>query len=263
MKKDKHKYYTIILLTCQASHGKLNEKGKMFIKSLTDYLKERANSTVLISLFFFYVLCNCRWIFASLFTDQNLIFEKCGLLKNEYIYQNFVELHPDNFWFWFCIIMPFFLTYMYIWWAPKIAINPAYKRQIIFKNERRKFKIDEENKLLSLKNDSIKEESKTTEAMIQLENKKNQLNDMNPEKLLDEEYRLFQENQDWVAALSDLRDIVYGNYGYVVDDKKDSSVLMLLDVNGLIDYVDVLNDSITVTEKGKAFLKRALEEKLL
>jgi hypothetical protein len=233
----------------------------MFIKPLTDYLKERANSTVLISLFFFFVLCNCRWIFASLFTNQDLIFEKYRLLKNEYIYQNFEELHPGSFLFWFSTIMPFILTYLYVWWVPKFFINPAYKKQIIYKNERRKFKIEEENKLLSLKSDSIKEESKNTEAMIQLESKRNELNDMNPEKILDEEYRLFQKNRDWAVALSYLRDIVYGNYGYVIGGKKDSSILMLLDVNELVEYIS--NDSIVATEKGKAFLKRALEENLL
>ena len=230
----------------------------MFIKSLTDYLKERSNSTVLISLSFFYCLCNCRWIFTSLFTDQNFIYEKYGLLKNEYIYQNYAELHPDNFWFWFCMITPIILTYLYVWWAPKFVFNPAYKKQIIYKYERQKIRVEQENKLLSLKNDAIKEESKNAEAMIQLEDKKNKLNNINPEKLMDEEYRLFQENRDWVAALSDLRDIVYGNYGYVIGDKKDSSILMLLDVNGLIEYMS--NDSIDVTEKGKAFLKRALKD---
>ena len=234
----------------------------MFIKALTDYLKEKANSTILISFGFFYVFCNNRWIFASIFTDQSLIFEKYHLLKNEYIYQSFPELHPDSFWFWFCITMPFILTYIYVWWAPRAIINPAYKRQTKDKNARRRIKIEEENRLSSLMNTFIKAESKNTEAMIALEEKKNELNEKNPEKLLDEEYHLFQENSNWVVALSALRDIVYGNYG-LIGDERDPEILMLLDVNDLIESSDMMSEQIELTEKGKAFLKKALEEKII
>ena len=234
----------------------------MFINILTDYLKEKASSTILFSLFFFYILCNSRWIFTAFFTDQNLVFEKYGLLKNEYIYQNYVELHFDSFWFWFCtIIAPFVLTYLYVWWIPKIVINPAFKRQLKYQNERRKFKIEEENKLLNLKNNTIKEEAKNTDAMIELEDKKNKLNKTNPEVLLDEEYRTFQSNQNWVVALNELQNIVYGNHGNIVGERKPD-ILTLLDVNGLIDSSGVMDDSIYITEKGKAFLKRALADNL-
>lgn len=234
----------------------------MFIKTLTDYLKEKANSTILISFAIFYVICNNRWIFASIFTDQNLIFEKYHLLKNEYIYQSFPELHLDNFLFWFCIIMPFILTYIYVWWVPRTIINPAFKRQTKDKNARRKIKIEEENKLSSLTNTYIKAESENTEAMIALEEKRKELNEKNPEKLLDEEYRLFQNNANWAVALSALRDIVYGNYG-LVGSERNPEILMLLDVNDLVESSDMMSDQIELTEKGRAFLKRALEEKLL
>lgn len=234
----------------------------MFIKTITDYLKEKANSTIIISLIIFYALCNCRWIFASLFTDQNLIMEKYGLLKHEYICQNFPELNPDNFWFWFCNLMPFALTYIYVWWIPKLIINPAYKKQINYATERREMKLNAEMKLRKLDGEAIKIESKNTEAILELENKKDALNEKNPQRALDEEYKAFQANRNWTAALSKLRDITYGNASNVKADH-NAEVLMLLDVNELTRSTGLMDESITITEKGKAFLKRALEDELL
>lgn len=98
----------------------------MFAKTITEYLKEKANSTVVIPFIVFYIICNCRWIFASIFTDQSLIFEKYGLLKNEYIYNNFLELHPDNILFWVCfVIAPCILTYIYVWWGSYVCCKSS------------------------------------------------------------------------------------------------------------------------------------------
>lgn len=225
-------------------------------KLFAEYLKEKANSTIIISLILFYGLCNCRWIFTSLFTDQNLIFEKYNMLKNEYIYEKFQELHPDNPWFWICTITPFILTYLYVWWAPKLIINPAYKQQVHYATERRGYKIKEENALLSLQHDTIKRESKNTEELIQLESKKEELNRTNPSRMLDEEYQAFKQNKNWTIALNELRMIIYGNYGNVPNDS-NAELLMLLDINELIEPGGLNTGQIYITEKGKEFLKRA------
>lgn len=234
----------------------------MFLKTIADYLKEKASSTIVFSYVVFYILCNCRWIFASLFTDQNLIFEKYHLLKNEYIYQYFPELHPDNPLFWFCNLLPFLLTYLYIWWAPRIIHNPAYKKQLQYKNERRSFKLKEETKLLSLEKNVIKTEASNTDALIELENKKDELKEKNPEQLLDEEYNQFKSNSNWAIALNELCDIVYKNYGNITQDAYPE-LLMLLDVNGLTEPGGLNGELIEITDKGKEFLRRALNENQL
>lgn len=233
----------------------------MFVKTVTDYLKEKSSSTILLSFIVFYVLCNCRWIFSSLFVDQALIVDKYNLLKGEYIYEYFIELHPDSFWFYFCSLMPFLLTYLYIWWVPKFVINPAFKRQLKYKNERRCILLTEENKISVLRSELLKNESINTDAMIKLEDKKNKLNEKNPDVLLKDEYDLFKNNKEWIFALLTLQDVVYKNYGDI--SSRDPKIIMLLDVNGLTVLEDDIHGTISITEKGKFFLKKAMEENVL
>ncbi len=228
----------------------------MIVKEITDYLKEKTHSTAIVSLIFFYVLCNCRWIFASLFTDQALVFEKYGLLKNEYIFQYFIELHPDSIMFWICsIFAPIILTIIYIWCVPRVFINPAYKRQLLYQNERRIFKIEEEKKIANIENS-------VADAKIELEEKKNILSEKNPGIVLDEEYSSFQSNRNWIIALNELKRIMYEQHG-VIEDDSNADLLMMLDVNGLIEPMGVMDESINITEKGKWFLRKASEEQLL
>lgn len=228
----------------------------MIVKEITEYLKEKTNSTVIVSLVLFYMLCNCRWIFASLFTDQALVFEKYGLLKNEYIYQHFIELHPDNVLFWVCsIIAPIALTYLYIWWAPKILINPAYKKQLQYSNERRLMKLQAERKVLEAKGDTIKQESKNADDLIKLEDKKKALAENNPELEFDDAFDQFISSRENLNALVGLIDLMYQHSGYLTTDV-DPDQRMIWDINGLTRASDSSKGILDITEKGKAFLKR-------
>jgi len=181
--------------------------------------------------------------------------EKYNLLKNEYIYQNYPELNPANFWFWFCNIMPFILTYIYIWWAPKFVINPAFKKQALYANERRRYKLELENKLLSIKQDTIKRESQNTEQLIKLENKKKELQEVNPEHEFDAEFDNFIASGVNINALEALKNTIYKDSGYI-SHTTNPNYRMIWDVNGLTRQSAKNAGVVEITDKGKEFLKR-------
>ena len=115
---------------------------------------------------------------------------------------------------------------------------------------------------LKKKKKIAKIEESVADAKIELEEKKSVLGEKNPGIVLDEAYSSFQLNRNWIIALNELKRIMYEQHG-IIDDDNDSDLLMMLDINGLIEPMGAMDESISITEKGKWFLKRASEEQLL
>ena len=231
------------------------------INGMVQFLKGKASSTTLITLICFYIICNARWIFVSFFASQDLIFEKTGLLKNEYIYQEFNELHTDNIEFWLAnLILPLIFTYLYTIIAPLILYIPCYYFQLKYHTKRREMEIKNEKKLLETENKILKQKAKNTEAKIELQNKESTLKDdtISIEK---QEYKEFINSVNGLKALKALKKLIYqdnGDTSYI-----DTDLIILLDVNELIEYDGFNRDYAGITEKGKHFIKMASTDNML
>lgn len=232
---------------------------------ILNYLKRRANSTVLVAYSVFWAILHWEGLVALLFTDQNLIMEQYGLLKNEYLAQNFFGFRmQDSFYGWaseiIMFLLPFILAYLYVWWLPKLVINPCYRKETKYKIERRIIKMEAdreislaEKNVTTAKAETVKAEAEKVEAQTALANAKQEALQKSPEVIWLEEYEAFKKDiPNWQDILKDLQETVYSNGGrheYINDD-----TLIICDLNDLIDTDDMLGN-ITLTDKGRAFLR--------
>lgn len=223
------------------------------MNSILEYINKRASSTFLVSISVFYAILNTKAIYVTLFVDQQLIFNRCGLFKNEYIEKIIFPNYFINVGYFapiITLIIAIALSCVYVWWLPKI-INLAYKKEMDYKYERKKIKlrkeqelIDEREKLSNKKLDIAKIDSETTE----IENKSNnrKIEEWN------HDYDNMSKSTDFPRLMDDLINYAYNNNYLLVNiSTKDKA---RLDVWGL------MNES-RITEKGRFFLRKYMEPK--
>ena len=231
------------------------------MKELFEYLNKKASSTIIIVFVAFWVICHAQGFATIFFTDQNLIFQKYGLLKNEYLRQYFFGNICDVD-FWVRAIMPFFLTWFYIWIMPKLIINRAYKKQINDKVDREIIKEEAQQKLIKKQKETTKEEIAIKKEQVKLAEENKKLENKTPERIWDKEYEEFTEIPDYSDILSQLQDVIYKHQGFIRGSYANvyitSEALMACDTNSLI---TIDGNTCLISDKGRYFLKRFSSEK--
>lgn len=236
---------------------------------IIEFLKKRATSTFLVSYTIFWLVYHWEG-FATLFaTSQEYIMSQYGILKNEYLAKYFFGLIRLEDWDWGIFIwktlgylIPAVLAYVYVWWLPKWVLNPSYKKEANYKIDRRIIKNEAEKRL----NES---ETQKVESKIGLLQKQEEAKAIDPEEEWQASLNECRSHNGALLAnaLTTLKEVVYDNSGRLSDrdsghDIMDSDELMLCDTYELIKFernkdTGRLNGSISLTDKGKFFLKRA------
>lgn len=230
--------------------------------AIFEYARKRAVSTILVSYTVFWAIFHWQGIYATVFIDQDIIYKQYGLLKNEYVnkyffgfdWSNILTIHNLEIlsgW-----IIPAGLAYFYVWWLPRLVINPAYKREIGYKEQRRIEKTKSEKRIQDEERKLIEKQTATEEAKIELADKKAEVSERNPIMGWQEEYREFILNKDAVSSFDELLEIVYNRRSFDINgdiDKIRPKSLLLVDIWGLIEIVN--NNRINLTDKGKYFAR--------
>lgn len=205
-------------------------------------------------------------IFAALFLDQKIIFEKTHLLKNEYIQERFFTFSA----WWILpliegikILVAAGATYLMIWVLPKHLLSRAYRQEIEDEYERKKDKLKKENELeqkkLALAGKQLEVAKTQTDAVTQQEKLTKK-----EESAWEDDYIEFQKNKIF-AEFSQLYESLYTHDGRTYVSDEYGNVMFELP-NELIAYVDanelaeVDAGSVKLTEKGRYFMKRYLDE---
>lgn len=227
------------------------------IKEVFEYINKKSYSTIIIVFAVFWLICHSQGFATMFFTDQDLIFEKYGLLKNEYLNRYFFGNICDID-FWIRCLLPFVLTWLYIWRLPKWIINRAYEKQINYKVDRDLIKEKAQQRLIKEKKRTTQEEVANKKEQVRLAEENKKLEDTAPEAMWEKEYKEFVKTNDCSSIFSQLRNVVYENKGFIRPERISSKNLMICDTNGLI----VINSGVcSITEKGKYFLRLfALDE---
>ncbi len=230
------------------------------MKELFEYLNKKASSTIIFVFAVFWVMCHFQGFTAMIFTDQDLIFQKYGLLKNEYL-QKYFFVNFCDLCFWIRNVLPFFLTWFYIWIMPKIVINRAYERQINYKVDRAIIKEQAQQRLIKERNETTKEEISSKKEQIRLAEENKKLENRT-EEIWNREYNEFIKIPNYDDILSKLRYVIYERQGAIVDgygaNNIASEYLMVFDTNDLI----TINGKIcSITDKGKFFLTQFYSKK--
>ena len=232
------------------------------MNAIFEYVRKRAVSTILVSYTVFWAIFHWQGIYTTIFVNQDIIYGKYGSLKNEYVNKYFFGFNWSNIltihnleillgW-----IIPAGLAYFYIWWLPRLVINPAYKREINYKKDRELEKLKAEKKRQDEERKLIEKQTATEEAKIELANKKAEVSERNPVIGWQEEYREFILNEDAVSSFDELLEIVYSRRSFDIDrdiDKIRPESLLLVDIWGLTKIVN--NNRINLTDKGKYFAR--------
>lgn len=146
-----------------------------FWKSCAEAVTKRTNTGLLGTYAFFWVAYHWQGFYTTFFVPSDLIYRKYGLLKNEYVFKNFFGSklsHPRIIWFhtpfpnphvlW-GILFPMLLTYLYIWWLPKLVLIHAFKSEQEHKFEKKKIRLGLEQELVRFERQITKQKSEVIE----------------------------------------------------------------------------------------------------
>jgi hypothetical protein len=230
--------------------------------SIAESIRKRVVSASLGTYLFFWCVFHWQGLYTTLFVDQQLILDKTGLLKNDYVSQSFFSWHG-----WETLlgyVGPLALTVLFIWPIPKYILIHAYRQEQRHKIDRRRVKIEEEEKLEIKKEKLAIQTQKTLEAEIDVAKVEKRAVSQDPTILWRKEYDALQKS-GLVTILPDIAESVYKGGGRVMKhfDKdigewvganlsKDS--IAIAHTNDLITIKD---ERISLTEKGKYFLSQS------
>lgn len=131
---------------------------KETLDSIFQAFKERTSNKFLGTFSLFFIIFNWQILYVMFFVDEKLIFIQTKLLANEYIYNNLFltnSLLESLILVSHRFLIPFVLTYTFIWHLPKWILLPAYTEQEKYKNSRKRIRNELEKDIASLRNDIL------------------------------------------------------------------------------------------------------------
>ncbi len=237
-----------------------------FIESATIAAEDRITSPFygyfLISWFIF----NWKIVYVAFFIDQTKLYEKTGLLRNEYL-NSIIPSHLSwNFWFYFAIC-PFLLTVFFFW------ISPYFTRHFFRKNIRNKkqLKIIELQESQEVKKEEkalVKAETALIEEKVEKVKREKKAVKETPEVIWENEFEIFRKHPIY-SGMDSLKKILYERSGLTREWDGNqyrlminSDILAAADSRGLVEIQGSGKlEKIELTPKGKFFMAKFLEGK--
>lgn len=228
-------------------------------------LAGRAKTHIYSVFIFWLLILHVNIIFSTLFLDQKLIFEKTHLLKDEYIHNHYFAF--SEWWMLLLveitkIVAAVVATYLTIWIAPRYILARSYRRELEDEYDRKKEKLKKENELEREKKKLAGEQLNTVKVQEQVISQQEQL-ESKEKRTWEKEYETFKESRMF-GEFHKIQESVYRHDGKIRLTSARGDILFDIrgevvaygDTNGLLSLVD---GRIALTEKGKYFMKRYLE----
>lgn len=233
---------------------------------LTDYLSGRAKTRIYGIFLMWFTAFHIHIIYTALFVSQDLIYEKYGHLKGEYIAETF--LHHDSVWFWVweasTVVFSSALTWLMIWILPKTLLNKSYRREIIDEYERKKLKIQRDQELEDERKKLADSQIKTTEKQVEVIKAQEKVDNIQA-TAWGSEYEEFKQSQ-YFQDMALVNESLYRQGGRILVTSSMSDKALFEIPVGSVAYLTA-NDILTVkdgiaslTEKGKEFMRRYLDD---
>lgn len=234
------------------------------IEVLKSYLRDKTRSSFILYYAVFWVSYHWQAVGVLFFVNESMIYDKFGMLKNEYIYKYFFDLNglPNNAWHIAWIVFgytaPFVLAILAIWVLPFIT-NKAYKKELKDRIDRRVSKIEAEARVEDAKRKSIEKQTRTVEAEGNLAKKQASLSRDSPEIQWKKEFEDLSLSIDVGAFFERVKECVYGHGGLIRSATGsiyiDANDLQVLDIYGLATSNGRI---ISLTDKGRFFMRLAI-----
>lgn len=221
--------------------------------SIGDYVSDRMRSPFYGVFVISWCLWNWKVFYITFFIDSGLLWKSMGLLKLEYIGQ----FYPFG---WhlgtictvlYLLILPLLSVFVIVFFLPYLT-EVFYEKSLDFGNRNELIKLKKNEELLISKEKNLEITKKV--AAIQQEESKAKKGSKTKEEIWNEEYSEFKEDRHF-ADFSEIHDAVYGRKGWA--DRISTDIKAYSDANGLVN-IELVSGSerITLTEKGKYFMKR-------
>lgn len=237
-----------------------------YIDSFFEHWQKRTRTTVYGLFAFWWIALHSELFYTVLFVDQDKILSQKHMLKNEYIWSKYIQHQYLSFWIWQAILFATacLLTYLMIWWLPRLVINRAYAKEKDNDFDRQEIKIRADKKIEKLKA-RLEGQKRTTlreaETTRQVEKK---IEKQTPEVVWEREYQQLKASNLW-SFFDELVESLYRHGGKVTyigrgfannpEFQINQDILAYADSNALIDY-DRKANTISLTDKGKYFVKQ-------
>lgn len=242
-----------------------NENIMEISYAIAEAIKKRTASTALGTYLFFWITYHWQGVYTTIFTSQDIIYSKFGLLKNEYVNKYFFGLDNSTF---LGLVIPLLLTILFIWPIPKYILIRAYELEQKHKTQRRKIKFNEDKIIQELDIEKVTQETAAVSAATKLSKTKKNAENVDPAIIWHKEYEEARYSKHW-KELTLLIESVYGHSGKIKDDFDNyrekwrfeipNSLLVYADTNNII-TLNSSKDKIDFTDKGKFFVKQLSKE---
>lgn len=232
--------------------------------SIIKIAHNRTTNSLYGTFFISWLVFHWNFIFSVIALDDSKIFQIKGILKNEYLLQRYFDF--GDWYFWFSWIMPFLLTYLIIWKLPKWVLLDAYDKteeyEVNKKIIRTKQQIKIEQEEVKLQEQMAK---KTTAVAKQITEEK-KIKEADPTISWNEDYERFKK-LDFSYKFSKIIESYYKRQANIIDYDDYNNVvfeipedvLAYVHSNGIVD-IDKNSNKIEMTEKGKYFINKFLED---
>ena len=156
--------------------------------------------------------------------------------------------------------IPFILTYLVIWKFPKWFLLSGYTEEEKYKTDKSLVKLKEAVKIKKEEAKLEEENAKELKALAEKKQSEKIIEDTDPTIKWEKEYQALKRRNNFYQ-FQQIYDIIYNNGGSVYGNQ------LYIAAKPLIAYLDNTNivnfdgSNIELTEKGKYFMKRFLEEK--
>lgn len=241
------------------------ESDNGILKSINKTLKDRFGSLMYGTFIISWGIWNWTALYTTFFIDQDLIFQKFGQLKIEYLkclYSNSYIIRDFDigiFWtnFLLLLLFPFISSLIIVWilsWADRCFLKKGYENKLKSDEIESKYKI----KFFALGKKESEAETKTVEQKIEKVSMEKMLaTEMSDEDRWDLEFKQMESGSNFGNIMKYFLQCLYEHNGWVEDGqfRKQPEFIVFLDVNNLISFVKGNRDHIESTEKGKYFLR--------
>lgn len=241
-----------------------------FFKSFTEWMQKRATTSIIGTYAAFWAAYHWQVLYTTLFVSEEKVYEKFGLLKNEYLDKHFLEFRVDDFDSYWAYILPAILTVIFIWVLPKYVFIPSFKEERKYKLERRKIVIKGDIEMEKERARLAQQNTKVLAAEKKAAEIEKEIEEIDPNKLNDAEYERFMEANDAAEVLDHIKTILYGGFnGRItryhdgqrwIQPPEEPDAIARAHANDLIELISFDNapnqTAIKLTEKGKYFLKK-------
>ncbi len=228
------------------------------VHSILEYWKTRVKTQVYGLFTFWYIVLHSQLFFTLLFIDQQQIYTQKHMLKNEYIWTVLIRRNDWHYWLTQALLISLaaFLTYVMIWWLPRLILKPSYEKEKENEYDRRLIKIRFEDQYEKGKKALASTQAITLKAEKEVIDLKDKVN----ESWL-HDFKEFKESALF-NQFAHIKEALYEHNKYVSYEDESGSgnsiptnILAYADGNELI---TIDSNKIELTDKGRFFMKQYL-----